>query len=302
MPSQRFTVESRDAGIRLDSFLTQAGVWPSRSFVQKIIENGGVTLNGKRLKGSYRVAPGDHITVEWEEPKPLTVQAEAIPLEILYEDSDVIVVNKPRGMVVHPAAGNYEGTLVNALLNHCQDLSGIGGVIRPGIVHRLDKDTSGVLVVAKNDQAHLSLSAQLKERRMKRLYLALVHGHPEPEGRIDAPLGRHPVERKKIAVVPGGKRAVTHFRVKTYYSKYALLEVRLETGRTHQIRVHLSYLGFPLVGDPVYGRKKEPVPIQGQALHAAVLGFVHPRTGEYLEFETPMPPEMQAALEWCGKH
>ncbi|HYH03713.1 MAG TPA: RluA family pseudouridine synthase, partial [Bacillota bacterium] len=229
-------------------------------------------------------------------------QPEAIPLEILYEDGDLVVVNKPRGMVVHPAAGNYHGTLVNALLEHCRDLSGIGGIIRPGIVHRLDKDTSGVLVVAKNDLAHLHLAAQIKSRQMKRIYQTLVHGRPPESGRVEAPIGRHPVERKKMAVVPTGKPAVTNYRVLEYFQRYAFLEVKLESGRTHQIRVHLSHLGYPVVGDPVYGWKKEAAPIVGQALHAAVLGFIHPRSGVYLEFTTAIPAVMEEALQWCRKH
>jgi 23S rRNA pseudouridine1911/1915/1917 synthase len=262
---QRFVIDGNFQGERLDHFLSQTGVWPSRSFIQKIITSGGVrTYQGKILRASYRLEPNDQIEVSWKDPEPLTVKPEAIPLEILYEDSDLVVVNKPRGMVVHPAAGNYQGTLVNALLEHCKDLSGIGGIIRPGIVHRLDKDTSGVLVVAKNDFAHLGLAAQIKARTMKRLYQTIVHGNPPENGRIEAPIGRHPVERKKMAVVPGGRAAATNYRVLEYIGRaYAFLEMRLESGRTHQIRVHLKYLGYPVVGDPVYGWKKEPVPIEG---------------------------------------
>ncbi|HOJ78052.1 MAG TPA: RluA family pseudouridine synthase [Bacillota bacterium] len=302
MQYQRLIVENDNVGERLDRFLTNAGVWPSRSFVQKIIDAQGVTRNGKPLKASYRLEYGDIIEVTWDEPKPLEVTAEAIPIDILYEDQDVIVVNKPRGMVVHPAAGNYERTLVNALLNHCTDLSGIGGIIRPGIVHRLDKDTSGVLVVAKNDLAHIALTNQLKARQMNRIYQTIVHGRPKESGRIEGPIGRHPIQRKKMAVVANGKPAVTNYRVLEYFKQYSFLEVKLETGRTHQIRVHLSHIGYPVVGDPVYGRKKEVVPIEGQALHAAVLGFIHPRTGDYLEFRTELPSAVQQALEWCRKH
>ncbi|HEY8464120.1 MAG TPA: RluA family pseudouridine synthase [Bacillota bacterium] len=302
MPLQKFSIKHESAGERLDRFLAGTGLWPSRSFVQKIIAAGGVSLNGKVLKASYRLEAGDELEVVWEEPQAITVRPEALPLEILYEDRDLIVVNKPRGMVVHPAAGHYQGTLVNALLEHCQDLSGIGGLIRPGIVHRLDKDTSGILVVAKNDLAHLHLAAQLKSRQMRRIYQTLVHGRPPESGRVTAPLGRHPVDRKKMAVVPTGKPAVTNFRVVEYFQDYAFLEVKLETGRTHQIRVHLSYIGYPVVGDPVYGWKKERAPISGQALHAGVLGFIHPREGTYLEFKAPLPPEMAVALEWCRKH
>jgi 23S rRNA pseudouridine1911/1915/1917 synthase len=301
MQLQRFIIDSSFQGERLDLFLSQTGVWPSRSFIQKIISAGGVKRNGKNLRASYRLEPNDEIEVSWYDPEPMQVLAEAIPLEILYEDSDLIVINKPRGMVVHPAAGNYQGTLVNALLDHCKDLSGIGGVIRPGIVHRLDKDTSGVLVVAKNDLAHLDLASQIKARTVKRIYMTIVHGNPPENGRIEAPIGRHPVERKKMAVVPTGRTAATNYRVLEYLSSYAFLEVRLESGRTHQIRVHLSHLGYPVVGDPVYGWKKDRAPIQGQALHASVLGFVHPRTREYLEFSTQIPTELKTVLEWCRK-
>ncbi len=302
MPQRILTANREDAGERLDLFLSRFGLWPSRSFVQKIIANGGVTIDGKVLKASYRLEEGDRITVSWEEPKPLMAEPEAIPLDILYEDADLIVVNKPRGMVVHPAAGNYRGTLVNALLDHCRDLSGIGGVIRPGIVHRLDKDTSGILVAAKNDFAHLHLAAQLKARTMKRVYQVLVHGNPPESGRVEAPIGRDPVARKKMAVVANGKPAATNYRVVEYFSKFALLEARLESGRTHQIRVHLSYIGYPVVGDPLYGRKREIVPISGQALHAGMLGFIHPRSSEYLEFSKPAPDEMQKAIAWCRRY
>lgn len=302
MRERSFIIEPETAGERLDRFLAATAIWPSRSFVRKIIDAGGVSSQGKPLKPGYRLENGAVLTVKWEDPKPLEVRPEAIPLEIIYEDGDLVVVNKPRGMVVHPAVGNHHGTLVNALLEHCRDLSGIGGVIRPGIVHRLDKDTSGVLVVAKNDLAHLDLAAQIKSRAMKRLYRTLVHGRPPEQGRIDAPLGRHPVARKKMAVIPDGKPAITNYEVLEYFRAYAYLEVRLETGRTHQIRAHLSHLGFPLVGDAVYGWKRETAPIEGQALHAAVLGFTHPRTREYLEFATPIPEIMHNVLEWCRKN
>ncbi len=301
MPQRILTVNREAAGERLDLFLTQTGFWPSRSFVQKIINNNGIIAGEKILKASYRLEDGDQLTVTWDDPKPLIAEPEAIPLDILYEDSDLVVVAKPRGMVVHPAAGNYRGTLVNALLEHCRDLSGIGGVIRPGIVHRLDKDTSGVLVVAKNDYTHLNLAEQIKSRSMKRIYQVLVHGNPPESGRIEASIGRHPVERKKMAVVANGKPAATNYRTIESLSGYTLLEARLESGRTHQIRVHFSYLGYPVVGDPVYGRKKEAVPIRGQALHAKTLGFIHPRTSEYLEFSKSMPVEMEKAIDWCRK-
>ncbi len=302
MPQRILTANQDAVGERLDHFLTKTGLWPSRSFVQKIINSGGVSRNRQILKASYRLEDGDQFSVTWEDPKPLVAEPEAIPLDILYEDSDLVVVAKPRGMVVHPAAGNYRGTLVNALLEHCHDLSGIGGVIRPGIVHRLDKDTSGVLVVAKNDFTHLNLAAQIKLRSMKRIYHVLVHGNPPKSGRIEAPIGRHPVERKKMAVVASGKPAATNYRTLESFSGYALLEARLESGRTHQIRVHFCHLGYPVVGDPVYGRKKETAPIQGQALHAETLGFIHPRTCEYLEFSKAIPDEMRKAVDWCRKY
>lgn len=301
MPYQKLIIDSGAGGQRLDQFLSATGFWPSRTFIQKVIAAGGVRYKGKVLRPSFRLEPGYEIEVLWDEPEPLTVEPEAIPLEILYEDHDLVVVNKPRGMVVHPAAGNYHGTLVNALLEHCRDLSGIGGKIRPGIIHRLDKDTSGVLVVAKNDLSHLALAGQLKARTMKRLYKALVHGNPPENGRIAAPIGRHPSLRKQMAVVATGKPAVTHYTVLEFLGSYALVELKLESGRTHQIRVHLSHIGYPVVGDPVYGRQREKVPIQGQALHAAVLGFTHPRSGEYLEFTSAIPEVMQQAIEWCRK-
>lgn len=285
----------------MDQFLSTTGIWPSRTFIQKVIAAGGVRFKGKVLRPSFHLEPGYEIEILWDDPVPLNVEPETIPLEILYEDHDLVVVNKPRGMVVHPAAGNYHGTMVNALLEHCRDLSGIGGKIRPGIVHRLDKDTSGVLVVAKNDLSHLALAAQIKSRAMKRVYKTLVHGTPPENGRIAAPIGRHPTHRKKMAVVPTGKAAVTNYTVLEFLGAYAFLEVKLESGRTHQIRVHLSYLGYPVVGDPVYGRHQEKVPIQGQALHAAILGFTHPRTGEYLEFTAEIPEVMKQALEWCRR-
>jgi len=224
------------------------------------------------------------------EPRPVDVQAQDIPLDILYEDEDIIVINKPQGMVVHPAAGNYNSTLVNALLHHCRDLSGINGEMRPGIVHRIDKDTSGVLVVAKNDHSHVNLAQQIKDKTAVRKYIALVEGDiKEDAGTIDAPIGRHPVYRKKMAVVPGGRRAVTHFKVLERFGRYTLIEARLETGRTHQIRVHMAYIGHPVVGDPVYGYKRQSFNLNGQLLHAQCLGFKHPRTGRYMEFCAPLP-------------
>ncbi len=262
--------------------------------VGKIIKDGGVLVNGKAAKASYRLAGDEELLVSYEEPVPAEAIPQNIPLVILYEDEHLIVVNKPRGMVVHPAAGNSDGTLVNALLGHCKNLSGIGGVLRPGIVHRLDKDTSGVMVVAKSDVAHLGLAKQFHERTIERRYIALVHGVlAKDAGTISGPIGRHPVHRQEMAIVPNGRRAVTHWRC----LERTLIEAKLETGRTHQIRVHFAHIGHPLVGDPLYGRKKEYLPIEGQALHAAVLGFIHPVTGEKLYFETPMPDVMLQVIE-----
>ena len=303
MPRFTLTVKEEESGERIDRYLSGKDLFPSRAYLQKLIKADKVKVNGIPVKASYKLESTDEIQVDYAEPQPLKVQAEDLPLEILYEDADLIVINKPRGMVVHPAVGNYRGTLVNALLAHCHDLSGIGGVIRPGIVHRLDKDTSGVLVAAKNDRAHLSLAKQLKDRTMTRRYLALVHGRlKEVAGKIDAPIGRHPVQRKKMAVIAGGKPAVTHYRVLEELGPYTLVELRLETGRTHQIRVHMQHIGHSVAGDQVYGRGKEPFALDGQALHAAVLGFYHPRTGEYLEFSTAMPKAMEKAVHYCRLH
>lgn len=290
-------------GERIDVLLSRQDWAPSRAFVQKLLKDKKVFVNGTPVKASYRPETGDMIVVEVHPPEPAGVIPQPLPLEILYEDEDLVVVNKPRGMVVHPAAGNWDKTLVNALLAHCRELSGVGGVIRPGIVHRLDKDTSGVLVAAKNDFSHLALARQLKERTMLRKYLALVHGKITPtEGVVDAPIGRHPVKRKKMAVLSSGRRAVTHYRVLEYAGSCTLLEVRLETGRTHQIRVHMQYIGHPVVGDPLYDKKREPFLLNGQALHAATLGFIHPRTGQYREFTAPPPPEMKTAIEYYRKN
>jgi 23S rRNA pseudouridine1911/1915/1917 synthase len=300
VPLLRLTVDPEDEGIRIDTFLAQVGKLPSRTFVQKLLKKGKVKVGSVTIKPSYLVRAGDEIQVEIEEAKPLTLEAEDLPLAILYEDADLIVVNKPRGMVVHPAAGNPKGTLVNALLNHCRDLSGIGGVLRPGIVHRLDKDTSGAMVVAKNDFTHLALATQLKQRVIFRGYLALVHGSlPAPEGEIDAPIGRHPVHRKKMAVVPKGRPAQTCYRVLAELGPYTLVQAKLITGRTHQIRVHFQYLGHPVAGDPVYGRAKEPFALDGQALHATRLGFAHPRTGQKMSFTAPLPVDFAAAITYC---
>lgn len=288
------------AGVRIDAYL--AGVEElelSRSHVRKLIDEGRVAVNGKPVKASYKTQAGDRVDVNLPDPEPLKICPEEIPLDILYEDADLIVINKPRGMVVHPAVGNYSGTLVNALLDHCDDLGGINDTLRPGIVHRLDKDTTGALVVAKNDLAQRSLTEQIKARTARREYLALVHGSPGPDSAmIDAPIGRHPVDRKRMAVnTRTGKPAVTHFRVLERFGEYTLILCRLETGRTHQIRVHLSHIGHPVVGDPVYGPRKPHFDLAGQALHAQTLAFDHPRTGERLEFHAPPPEDMRRVID-----
>ncbi|MBS3977685.1 MAG: RluA family pseudouridine synthase [Syntrophomonadaceae bacterium] len=286
-----------EAGARLDLFLAEKYPDLSRSRIQGIISDRLLTVNQKIEKPSYRIRSGDRIEFKMPEPTPLEAEPEQIPLEVLYEDQDLVVVNKPQGMVVHPAEGNYSGTLVNALLFHCRDLSGINGRLRPGIVHRIDKDTSGVLVVAKTDFAHQGLAEQIKRHSVARIYTALVRGNLADErGTVDAPIGRHPVDRKRMAVVHGGRRAVTHYRVLKRFRGYDLIEARLETGRTHQIRVHMAYIGHPLVGDLRYGPADNKLGLQGQALHATTLGFVHPRTGDYIEFSVSLPGRMELAL------
>ncbi|SHI52075.1 RluA family pseudouridine synthase [Desulfofundulus thermosubterraneus] len=287
-------VGEENAGERLDVFLAKENPDLSRSHIQRLIAEQQVTVNGEPARSSYRVKPGDEVVLKIPLPRELEVVPENIPLDIYYEDADVVVVNKPRGMVVHPAEGNYSGTLVNALLFHCRDLSGVNGIMRPGIVHRLDKDTSGLIMVAKNDFAHLELARQLKDRRVTRRYTALAHGNfKEDRGTVDAPIGRHSRDRQRMAVVGrGGRHAVTHYEVRERFGQYTLLELKLETGRTHQIRVHMAYLGHPLVGDLKYGPARPHFGLQGQFLHAATLGFHHPRWGEYLEFTAPLPGEL----------
>ncbi len=283
-------VLENEVDLRIDKLLASKIADLSRSFIQGLFEEENIRVNGKIVKSKYKVKLKDKIELDIPEPEELKVEPEKIDLDIVYEDSDVIVVNKPQGMVVHPAPGNYSGTLVNALLFHCKDLSGINGVIRPGIVHRIDKDTSGVIVAAKNDNAHNNLAKQFKEHSIKREYYALVEGRIKKEGgTIDAPLGRHPNDRLKFAVVKGGKHAVTHYEVIEVFSGYTLVKCILETGRTHQIRVHMSFIGHPLVGDPVYGIKKQKFSLKGQMLHAKKLGFIHPSKGEYMEFDSELP-------------
>ncbi|GGI14382.1 RluA family pseudouridine synthase [Gottfriedia solisilvae] len=293
-----FAVEEEQHLERIDTFITAQNEEWSRSQVQIWLKEDFVLVNGEKVKRNYKVKQGDEISVSVPDPKPLEIIAENIPLEIYYEDSDVIVVNKPRGMVVHPALGHETGTLVNALMYHCKDLSGINGILRPGIVHRIDKDTSGLLMVAKNDVAHEKLAEQLREKTTVRKYIAIVHGVIQhEEGTIDAPIGRDKSDRQSMTVTEeNAKEAVTHFKVLERFEEFTLVECQLETGRTHQIRVHMKYIGFPLAGDPKYGPRKT-IDIDGQALHAAVLGFKHPRTGEYMEFSSPIPKVMEDVLE-----
>jgi len=287
------------AGERIDKFVTEniddSAV--SRTQVQDWIKSGAIAVNGKAVKANYKLTAGDIIQLNVPEPENAEIISEDIAIEVVYEDSDVIVVNKARGMVVHPAPGHVSGTLVNALMHHCTDLSGINGMLRPGIVHRIDKDTTGLLMAAKNDLAHISLAEQLKEHSVTRKYIALVHGNlPHDHGTIDAPIGRDLKDRKLFAVTDRNSRhAVTHFHVLERLGDYTLVELQLETGRTHQIRVHMKYIGYPLAGDPVYGRNKT-VALNGQALHAAVLGFTHPRSGERLQFEVPLPDDFEHVL------
>ncbi|GAW92606.1 RluA family pseudouridine synthase [Calderihabitans maritimus] len=295
---REYRIETEQAGERIDRFLAARSPDLSRSWIQRLIREQKVTVDGETVKPNYKLKTGDCIKLIVPPPEEPIVKPEKIPLDILFEDQDIIVVNKPQGMVVHPAAGNFSGTLVNALLYHCKDLSGINGVLRPGIVHRIDKDTSGVLVVAKNDSAHLELAAQIKAHRVKRVYIALVHGDlAEPAGTIDAPIGRDLKDRKRMAVVfKGARRAVTHYKILERFGDFTLIEAQLETGRTHQIRVHMAYLGHPVAGDPKYGPRKPAFGLKGQALHAKLLGIFHPRTKHYMEFEAPLPKYFQELL------
>lgn len=296
---EEYFVTEETAGDRIDKFLAEQYENLSRSFLQKLLKSGEVMVGGRPVKASYKVAEGDLIFFEVPEAVEPEIVPEDIPLDILYEDHDVILVNKPKGMVVHPAAGHYTGTLVNALMFHCkEDLSGINGVLRPGIVHRIDMDTTGVIIACKNDLAHNSIAAQLKEHSITRRYQAIVHGAlKDDEGVIDEPIGRSPKDRKKMAVnYNNGKPAVTHYKVLTRFKDFTHIECRLETGRTHQIRVHMASIGHPLLGDAVYGPAKCPYKLQGQTLHAGILGFVHPRTGEYMEFSAPLPEYFEELL------
>lgn len=291
------TASEEQKSERIDKFLASTGNGWSRTQVQLWVKDGQVVVNGSPVKSNYKIQPGDQVTVTVPEPEALDVLAEPMDLDIYYEDQDVLVVNKPRGMVVHPAPGHLTGTLVNGLMAHCTDLSGINGVMRPGIVHRIDKDTSGLLMVAKNDMAHESLVNQLVNKTVTRKYTAVVHGLiSHDDGTIDAPIGRDKKDRQSMTVTRDGKNAVTHFHVLDRFQEFTLVECQLETGRTHQIRVHMKYIGFPLAGDPKYGPRKT-IDFNGQALHAGILGFQHPRTDEYIEFEAPLPDDMSALIK-----
>lgn len=299
MEEKNLIVTEQEQGKRLDVYLTSA-LDISRSYAQQLIQRQGVKVNGKDAKANRRLNEGDQVKAVIEVQEEYKVVPQDIPLDIVYEDKDIIVINKARGMVVHPAAGNPDGTLVNALLYHCQgELSGINGVIRPGIVHRLDKDTSGVMVAAKTDEAHKGLAEQIKAHSAHRTYWALVHGNiSEERGIVDAPIGRHPKDRIKMAVTfKGGREAVTHFKVLKRYGDYTWVECKLETGRTHQIRVHMAYIHHPVVNDPLYGYKKDDFPIEGQALHSHCLDLIHPITGKTMHFEAPAPADFLACLK-----
>ena len=296
--AEQILLQADQAGERLDVFLTRQQPQLSRSHIQKIIAAGEALVDGQPKKANYKLTAGEEVVFSLPDAVPVKILPEVLPLDILYEDHDIIVVNKARGMVVHPAAGVTSGTLVNALMAHCRDLSGINGELRPGIVHRLDKDTSGVMVAAKNDKAHLDLAEQIRTKAAHRRYWAIVHGNiKEEEGVIHGAIGRHPVDRKKMAIVSEhGKSATTKFKVLERFGDYTLVECTLLTGRTHQIRVHMTHIGHPLVGDPKYGVRKSPFAIQGQALHSISLTLTHPQTGEVMEFTAPVPEDMEKIL------
>ena len=296
---EKYIVEKENVNKRIDAFLANKNPEQSRVAIQRLIENQKILVNGKKIKPSYKIQENDEIAMEEIEPVEVALKAQEIPLDIIYEDKDIIVVNKPKGMVVHPGNGNPDGTLVNAIMAICKDsLSGIGGEIRPGIVHRLDKDTSGIIIVAKNDKAHINLSEQIKDHKVKKTYIALVKGIvKENTATINMPIGRSEKDRIKMAVTKKGKEAITHFKVLKRYDKYTLLQVNIETGRTHQIRVHLSQIGYPIVGDEVYSKGKNEWNIKGQCLHAKSLEFVHPTTGEKMYLEAPLPEYFEKILE-----
>lgn len=297
---REYEVSDADDGVRIDKCLSERYPDLSRSFLQKLLKSEQVRVDGKTVRSSYRLSIGERVSLEIPEAETPEIEAEDIPLNILYEDRDIVIVNKEKGMVVHPAAGHYSGTLVNALMHHCKDeLSGINGVMRPGIVHRIDMDTTGILIVCKNDLAHNSIAEQLKVHSITRKYFAIVHGViKEDQGTVDAPIGRHPVDRKKMSVnCKNGRQAITHYRVLERFAQFTFVECRLETGRTHQIRVHMASIGHPLLGDAVYGPSKCPYRLDGQTLHAGVLGIVHPRTGQYMEFSSALPEYFELLLK-----
>lgn len=301
---KQYKVEEKDGGKRIDAFISQIEELNiSRTAVQRMIEEENVLVNDKKVKTSYKIQKDDIISVKKEEAKEVELKAQDIPIEVIYEDKDIIVVNKPKGLVVHPAAGNPDGTLVNAIMAICKDsLSGIGGEIRPGIVHRLDKDTSGILIVAKNDNAHVNISNQIKEHQVKKTYIALVRGNiKENEATINMPIGRSTKDRKKMAVSKKGKEAITHFRVLKRYGKYTLLEINIETGRTHQIRVHLSEIGFPVIGDYIYSNGKNEFNVVGQMLHSKEIEFKHPTSGKQMKLEASIPQYFDEILKKLDK-
>ena len=292
---EKYIVTENEKGKRLDAYIATKNENITRTSAQRMIEEGNILVNGKKQKVAYKINTDDVVTVVPEEIKEVSIEAEDIPIDVIYEDKDIIVVNKPKGMVVHPANGNYNGTLVNAIMGMCKEtLSGIGGELRPGIVHRLDKDTSGLLIIAKNDKAHVKMSDQIKNHEVKKTYIALVRGViKENEATIDMPIGRSTSDRKKMAVNKEGKNAITHIKVLKRYDKYTLLQVNIETGRTHQIRVHLSYIGYPIIGDTTYSNGKNEFGVVGQCLHAKSLEFKHPITGKEMKLEAPLPEYFQ---------
>ncbi len=296
---EKITVNSEKQGKRIDAFVSENIDDMSRTMAQKLIDDGKVLVNSKRVKSSYKVETNDIVEVEIPKPTETTIKAQDIPVPIIYEDDDIIVVNKPKGMVVHPANGNPDGTLVNAILSMCKgSLSGIGGEVRPGIVHRLDKDTSGLIIIAKNDKAHINMSKQIQDRLVTKKYIALVRGVlPEDEATIDMPISRSLKDRKKMDVNKNGKNAITHFKVLKRYNKYTLIEVKIDTGRTHQIRVHMSHIGYPIIGDGVYSNGKNEFGVEGQMLHAKSLDFKHPITGKQIHLEAPLPEYFQKVLD-----
>ncbi len=302
MKQDTFELEAEYEGERLDKYLSILYPEQSRSFFQKLIKDGHVLVNDTPEKANYRLRVEDLISVTIPDAVETPIVPENIPLDILYEDDDLLVVNKPKGMVVHPSAGHYTGTLVNAIMYHCKDsLSGINGEIRPGIVHRIDMDTTGSLIVCKNDESHLFIAEQIKEHSVTRKYRGIVYGGvSDDEGTIDAPIGRHPTDRKKMAIVPNGKPAITHYRVLQRFERYTYMEFQLETGRTHQIRVHMASIGHPLLGDAVYSNGKSPYHLQGQTLHAMTIGFIHPTTRKYLEITAPLPEYFEKILRDLG--